>query len=111
MNSFRELQDLYEGYRGVAVDFDELNSKFAPRSDIKNSYYGKGQLPTGVPGNAGNAYSFNQTNMSFEDEDETVISKSMIVKKINALLADAEERGMSFAGDQLFDLLTFIEEL
>jgi hypothetical protein len=49
--------------------------------------------------------------MTFEDEDETVISKSMVVKKINALLADAEERGMSFAGDQLFDLLTFIEEL
>lgn len=111
-NVFQEMGLIYEsGYRDNGLDYGG-NYKYVPSTDLKNSYSGKGQLPTGTPGNAGNAYSFNSTHTTFEDEEGPTgsISKKEISVKINELLDDANEKGMSYAIEQLYELLQFINK-
>lgn len=110
MSSFRELQEIYEGYRGLAQDFGP-NSKYTARLDIKNSYMGgPGTSPSGE-----NRPTVNRIGTYSEDGEDGVpdktVSKNAVKQKINEIIADAESRGMNYAKEQFFDLLSFVEKL
>jgi hypothetical protein len=107
MSSFlRELQDVYvEGYGGDMTypPIMVRGQKVPMRSDI--SYYG---LPGTQPGQ-GNP-SMPSVNIPYEAEEESVISKSILRSKITELLNQAEEKGMGYAFESLYDLLHFIDK-
>ena len=98
-NSFRELQTIYESYPMGNDPSDNL--KYTPRLDIKNSYLtginkpGTNMITTALP----------------EAEEERSIPVEPLKQKINALLADSEERGMGYCTSQLYELLKFIESI
>jgi len=98
-NSFRDLQTIYESYPMGNDPSDNL--KYTPRLDIKNSYL------TGInkPG-AGMI-----TAAVHEAEEERSIPIGPLKQKINALLADSEERGMGYCTSQLYEILKFIESI
>jgi hypothetical protein len=110
---FNELGLLYEGIDLTSNPYADKN--YTPgASDTwgpKNSYGTKGMIPTTVPGNAGTAYSMGETNITFEEEDERIVSVNAVKKKVNDLLQDATDRGMGFACEQLHKLLQFIDTL
>jgi len=106
MSSFlRELQQVYgEGYIGDITNFPSMASgqKAAARSSI--SYFG-------LPGNQpGQGYpSSPPVTIPDEAEDEAVISKSLLKKRVNELLQHAEDTGMTYAMEALYDVLDFIK--
>ena len=107
MSSFlRELQDVYvEGYGGD-ITYPPImarGQKVPIRSDT--SYYG---LPGTQPGQ-GNP-SMPSVNIPYEAEEESVISKSILRSKITELLNQAEERGMGYAFESLYEILHFIDK-
>jgi hypothetical protein len=107
MSSFlRELQNVYtEGYGGD-ITYPPImarGQKVPMRSDI--SYYG---LPGTQPGQ-GNP-SMPSVTIPYEAEEESVISKSILRSKITELLNQAEEKGMGYAFESLYDLLHFIDK-
>lgn len=107
MSSFlRELQNVYnEGYGGD-ITYPPImvrGQKVPIRSDI--SYYG---LPGTQPGQ-GNP-SVPPVTIPYEAEEESIISKLALKHKINELLNQAEERGMGYASEALYDLLSFIDK-
>lgn len=105
-NFLRELQNVYnEGYGGD-ITYPPImvqGQKVPVRSNI--SYYG---LPGTQPGQ-GNP-SIPPVDIPFEAEEESVISKNLLRYKITELLHQAEEKGMGYAGEALYDLLQFIEK-
>jgi hypothetical protein len=106
---FKDLECIYENVNLASNPYADKN--YNPgASDIwgpKNSYGTKGMIPTTVPGNAGTAYSMNQTNSSnsfssfSEDEDERVIPLYVIKQKINDLLTNATDRDVVAALSEL----------
>ena len=48
MDSFRELQQIYEGYQGQAINFPELPTGVKAAGESKHSYK-KGMLPGQTP--------------------------------------------------------------
>jgi hypothetical protein len=96
-NSFRDLQTIYESYPMGNDPSDNL--KYTPRLDIKNSYL------TGINKPGTNMI----TSALPEAEEEKSIPFGPLKQKINALLADSEERGMGYCTSQLYELLKFIE--
>lgn len=107
MSTFlRELQNVYnEGYGGDMTypPIMARGQKVPVRSNT--SYYG---LPGTQPGQ-GNP-SMPSVTIPDEAEDESVISKGLLKKKINELLNQAEERGMGYASESLYDILSFIDK-
>lgn len=107
MSSFlRELQNVYtEGYGGD-ITYPPImvqGQKVPVRSNT--SYYG---LPGTQPGQ-GNP-SMPTVDIPHEAEEESTISKSLLKRRINDLLNQAEERGMGYASESLYDLLSFIDK-
>ena len=107
MSSFlRELQGVYtEGYGGD-ITYPPImarGQKVPMRSDT--SYYG---LPGTQPGQ-GNP-SMPSVNLPYEAEEETTISKTLVKTKIMELLNQAEEKGMGYAIESLYDLLSFVDK-
>lgn len=107
MSSFlRELQNVYnEGYGGD-ITYPPImarGQKVPMRSNT--SYYG---LPGTQPGQ-GNP-SMPSVNIPYEAEEEALISKIVLKNKINELLNQAEEKGMGYASESLYDLLSFIDK-
>ena len=106
MSSFlRELQQVYtEGYGGDITNPPIManGQRAAVRSNT--SYYG---LPGTQPGQ-GNP-SMPTVTIPDEAEDEAVISKSLLSKKISDLLMQAEDKGMHYALESLYDVLDFIK--
>jgi hypothetical protein len=106
---FKDLEALYENVNLASNPYADKN--YSPgSSDVwgpKNSYGTKGMIPTTVPGNAGTAYSMNQTNSnnsfsSFsEEEDERVIPIYIVKQKINDLLTNATDRDVVTALSEL----------
>lgn len=107
MNSFRELQNVYEGYRG---DFTNYPDKSFPIQQSQVSYR-KGELPGATPGQGIKTFTVSSDPFGVEDEDEKMISKSLVLSKLNELLADAEEKGMTYASSQLMSFLSMIDKM
>lgn len=108
MNSFRELQNVYEDYRGDITNFP-IKSIPIQQSQVS---YRKGELPGATPGQGVRTYTVSSTPFSIgEDEDEVLIPKSVVVNKIQHLIADAEEKGMTYASSQLLSFLEFVNKL
>lgn len=102
MSAFRELQTVYEYYsRAQTVEFPD--GKFTPNRDDKNSFY-----PPGI--NSPDRKDMPVTFQTYDQSEET-FSKTIpeIVEKINTLIKDSEEKGMTYATQHLFDLLKFIK--
>jgi len=108
MNSFRELQSVYEDYRG---DFTNFPQRSVPIQQSQVSYR-KGELPGATPGQGVRTYTVTATPFGIgEDEDEVMIPKSVIVNELQSLIADAEEKGMTYASSQLLSFLEFVGKL
>lgn len=107
MNSFRELQNVYEDYRG---DFTNYPNKSFPIQQSQVSYR-KGELPGATPGQGIRTFTVSSDPYGVEDEDEVLIPKSAIVSKLNELMTDAEEKGMTYASSQLMSLLSFVQKM
>jgi hypothetical protein len=108
MNSFRELQNVYENYRG---DFTNYPDKTFPIQQSQVSYR-KGELPTATPGQGIKTFTVSNNPYGLsEDEDESMIPKSVIVSKLNELLSDAEEKGMTYASSQLMSFLSMVNKM
>jgi hypothetical protein len=104
MSSFlRELQNVYnEGYGGDMTypPIMVKGQKVPMRSDT--SYYG---LPGTQPGQ-GNP-SMPTVNMPYEAEEESTISKSLLINYITELL---EIKGEQTSTEALLDMLIFIKK-
>jgi hypothetical protein len=104
MSSFlRELQNVYnEGYGGDMTypPIMVKGQKVPMRSDT--SYYG---LPGTQPGQ-GNP-SMPTVNMPYEAEEESTISKSLLINYITELL---EVKGEQTSTEALLDMLIFIKK-
>jgi len=107
MSSFRELQSVYEDYRGDSADYP-IKSFPVQQSQVS---YRKGELPGATPGQGIRTYTVSADPYGVEDEDEVLIPKSVIINKLNDLLADAEEKGMTYASSQLMSLLLFVDKI
>lgn len=108
MSAFlRELQQVYiEGYRGDMSYHPKMASGQNALIRSNTSYYG---LPGSQPGQ-GNP-SMPSVRIPDEAESETVISKSLIEKKVQDLLNQIEEEGLGReARDPLYDILSFIKK-
>lgn len=107
MSSFlRELQQVYgEGYNGDITNFPNMASGQRAVTRSSTSYYG---LPGSQPGQ-GNP-SAPMVTIPDEAAEDEAISKSLLRTKITELMQDAEDAGMNFAKEVLFDLLTFIKK-
>ncbi len=114
VNSFRELQKIYEDYRGMS---------FNPSPNIGNTadpskYSYRGSLPFNA-GGSDNAYARNALNTGItitpaEDEDEPIqgpISKKTVLDKINDLMTLAKDDEMMYAVHTLGQLKEFIKQL
>ena len=107
MSSFRELQSVYEDYRGDSADYP-IKSFPVQQSQVS---YRKGELPGATPGQGIRTYTVSADPYGVEDEDEVLIPKSVIINKLNDLLSDAEEKGMTYASSQLMSLLLFVDKI
>lgn len=105
MNSFRELQNIYEDYRGDTSNYPH-KTYYAQQSDVS---YRKGELPTASPGQGIKTFTVSSDPYGIEDEDEQLVSKSKILTKINNLLAEAENDIQS--AKHLYDLLDYINKM
>ena len=105
MNSFRELQNIYEDYRGDITNFP-LKSYKVQQSDVS---YRKGELPGATPGQGISTYTVASDPFGVEDEDEQLVSKSKILSKINDLLSEAESDIQS--AKHLYTLLDYISKM
>jgi len=115
MNSYRELQQIYEGgWRGDSLN---VNPNRGYKADQSKHSYRKGDLPVNS-GGSDNAYArFAANNPStptpVSDEEEPthrgVIQKSKILNKIDDLMSAASTDGMDYALHSLGMLKSFIE--
>ena len=99
MDSFRELQMIYEGYRGHSV---QPTSQTYPTVQSNHSY--KGPLPGQTSSGQGPVMSTIPTS----DEEGAVISKKAIKNKILSLIQSSDASGLD--PKHLFELLSFIEK-
>ncbi len=122
MNRFEEdfnnLNTIYEKY------LVEYGGQYTPRmaggqqaSQQGSPSYRKGDLPMGVPGDAGsNLYSANQmsnTTSPVSDEEKPKkdhISRIDILAKIDELIDEADSSGMDYALHQMASLKKFITD-
>lgn len=95
---FRALQAIYEDYRGQ--DRDIVNYKYVPKTDKKNSYEGG---PGRYPG-AQNVIMSSTVASEGEEDVETISAK------IQELIQRADDDGMTYAKELLFELLKFIKK-
>ena len=79
MDSFRELQQIYEGYRGQAINFPELPVGARAPSESKHSYK-KGGLPGQVTGKQNQVMSTIPVHSSDEEVDLQVVIDNLINK-------------------------------
>jgi hypothetical protein len=108
MNSFRELQNVYEDYRGDSTNFP-IKSIPIQQSQVS---YRKGELPGATPGQGVRTYTVTATPFSIgEDEDEVMVPKSVIINRLNELMEDSEKKGMTYASSQLLSFLEFVSKL
>lgn len=110
MSSFRDLQKIYEDYRGMSFNPSPNVAYHADPS--KYSY--RGSLPFNA-GGADNAYARAALNVGpviADDEEDTVLGeiiKSAVVDKINDLMKTAESDDMMYAVHLLGQLKEFIK--
>lgn len=106
-NFLKELQAVYvcEDYRGDITNPPlYINGVKAPTRS-KTSY-------EGLPGNQPGQGNPTMIGTSVEQaEEQPMISKELIRNKINDLMQNAQDRGMDFATEALYDLLQFIEKV
>lgn len=107
MDSFRELQEIYEGYRGHS---EQPASQSYPATQGKHSY--KGPVPGQTPGGQGPIMV--NTPMHSDEESHTDMSSFMrqdILKKIETLIKDAERFDDTKTLFALNDLRVFVKNL
>jgi len=113
MSSFRDLQKIYEDYRGMS--FNPNPNKAYTAEPSKYSY--RGSLPFNA-GGADNAYARAALNVGpviADDEEDAVvvvvgaINKSSAIDKINDLMKMAESDDMMYAVHLLGQLKEFIK--
>lgn len=100
-NSFRDLQTIYEDYRGQAINFPN-NSQYTPPRDNAHSYNtsfndpgsSRGMVTTAIP----------------SDEENYTVTIQEIKNKIEELMEEADAAGMTYATNHLLDLLNFIKK-
>jgi len=112
-NSFKELQTIYEEYRGDVSDWSKQTYGMKDLNTASMSQtYPKGGLPGAQPGQG---TSMLTTPVSDDEEeqtgDTTLISKQLVIKMINELFKDATDRGMSYAQEHLFNLLRDVKNI
>jgi hypothetical protein len=100
MNSFRELQSLYEDYRSAqSVEFPQQNYK---TTDDNHTYH-RGQLPGNTPGSSG-ASSIGVPVECNEEEENGSIEKKALLAYINKLI----EKNDMVVNKEIHDILSFI---
>lgn len=112
-NSFKELQNIYEEYRGDISDWSKQTYGMKDLNTASMSQtYPKGGLPGAQPGQGTSVLTTPVCDDEEEQTDNTAfISKQLVIKMINELLEDATERGMSYAQEHLFNLLRDVKNL
>lgn len=78
MDSFRELQQIYEGYQGQAINFPEVTSGVKAPTESKYSYR-KGLLPGQTPGKQNRV----MATIPLHSSDEEVTLHTMIDRLIS----------------------------
>ena len=100
MDSFRELQEIYEGYRGHST---QPASRSFPAVQGKHSY--KGPLPGSTPGGQGPIMS----TIPSIDEEAVSINKKAVTSKIKTLIDVSHQEGSN--PKHLIELLSYINKL
>lgn len=109
VSSFRELQKIYEDYRGMS--FNPSPNKAYTAEPSKYSY--RGSLPFNA-GGADNVFARNSLNTVVapaDDEEEPVgvINKKMVIDRINELIKQSVDDEMMYAAHSLGQLKEFIK--
>jgi hypothetical protein len=101
VNSFRELQEIYEDHRGMSFD-SSPNKTYTADSSSRNSF--RKSLPFNVGGNdneyaAGQVQFHGPTPISCDEEDNIggTIDKQTIITFINQLQKQAVDNEMLYA--------------
>lgn len=98
-NSFRDLQTIYEDYRGQSINFPN-NAQYTPPRDNVHSYNTSFNDPGASRGMV--------TTPIASDEENYTVTMSQVKNKIEELMKEAEDAGMTFATEHLHTLLKFI---